>query len=295
VRGLVFVLLGTFAVLLTGFAPRDIAAAFRRAFGGATEGNGRGRPGRVLEAAARNALSLGVLATLIGVVQLVQSFEGAPAQFLALIAGASSPAFYGLAVAALFGVASASVRAREKGSGALRDGGAIGDGGRPAGSSAARWLGHLAMPALLLWIILSSAGSRGLGPWLDSWPAWSMVLGGTLFLALVHGRAGTGDGLTLGFSCSGLIAASWALLQTLGAFSGNSIPWIAAAMGGVTTSWFVCLAGLLLAAFPLADRASQHREPSPPARAAWYLVPLLVLSFLVITLLLVMTPIEKQA
>ena len=153
----------------------------------------------------------------------------------------------------------------------------------------------MVMVTLLAWMLVPPGGGRGLGSWLDSWPAWLMVLGGTLFLALVHGRAGIGDGLALGFSCSGLCAAAWALLQTLGAFSSNSIPRIAAAMGGITTSWFVCLAGLLLVAFPLSDRAASAREPSPLVRAAWYLVPLLVLVFLAVTILLVVTPIEKQA
>ena len=294
VGGLLFVVLGEIALLLAGFKLRDIAEAFRCAAGRAVADGGTCRPSRIFESIARNALALGVLAALVGFVQSVQSFNGAMAQFFALLARILQPALYGIVLATLFGVAGTALYEREANSQFdLRGGEATSRKGQ-SGAAASRWLGYALMVGLLLWLMRPLSGGQGSGYWLAEWRAWLTVVGAAAFLALIHGSIESGRGATLGFVCSGLICGFWGLLRTLHAFAGGSIGPVAAGIGFMMTTWIAALSGMVLVGFPLEDRAAGDRDPGAVMRTIWYVVPFVALIMLAIVFLLIVTPIEKS-
>jgi len=289
-RGLLYFVLGEAALLLAGFSPHDIASAFRQAAGGLQDGGCR--PSRIFEAVARNSLALGVLAILVSCIQTILSFSGVPIEFAARLAGASVPFFWGVVLASLAGVAASSARGRETlAAPETSEAGANGGAAGGAGHHALRLTGHALMAVILCWMVGSGPGPI---PLLGQPQAWLLVLGGTLFLSLIHGRLGSGRGLTLGFALSALIGGIRGVLQALHAFSTGRIELVAEAIWSIPAVWFIGLAGMLLFGFPLEDRAARRQEPGTLGRVAWYGAPLAALLFLLIVILMVITPMEKR-
>jgi len=248
------------------------------------------RPGRVLEAVARNALTLGALVALSDFVRLTQSFNGSPAEFFGEISVSLQPLFFGLVLAALSGVAAAALYERVPMTAAP-----VETQSQPRAGAAARWSGYLlAVVSIAAAIVPFGRGPR-IEMWLGEWASWCFLLGGAALVMLIYGRIADGAGATVGFACAGLIGAAWGLLRTLGAFSTADIAPVAAAIGFIVRSWFVALAGMALVGYPLEDRAARPRGPGALSRIAWYAVPLMAMLFLAIVILMVITPIEKKA
>jgi hypothetical protein len=189
----------------------------------------------------------------------------------------TSPSVYGLLVGALCVVR--ALRLREAG------------GAAPAAPPARGWengLGCLLYVVLLGWTIgqpyLGASTPRFMPwDWVFYWPSILVVLGGALTLLGVAGGALRGR----------IAAASVALAGTIGALAGL----VVALVGFMVTACFIALVVMTLAANPAEDRRAKRGEPgvpSPWSRAAWLLFPLITVLVLVITLVMVMTPMTRK-
>jgi len=72
---------------------------------------------------------------------------------------------------------------------------------------------------------------------------------------------------------------------------------IAAAVTFIISSCFVSWLGMMLVGAPLEDRmvkAGKINKHSPSNRLAWYIYPLVILIFLIMTFVVVVTPIVKK-
>lgn len=269
VSGLLFLLLALCA--LEG--PERVAR--RRA--AASEG------GAVLRGLAFDAWACGVLAAHLFVVRaLARSDQGLAAtgreMVLALV-----PALAGLGIAAFAGM-------RALGRDTAAEQPSPGGGpGSPAGWAGAGLL-VLVVAATLVLASRSAAGPR-LAPsaLLLHLPALLVFAGTTLLLLRVAGRAGTGPGRALAIALSGALAGTAGLVQTLLGFVEKDLPRVTAGVSFLLTSGFVSVLALVL----LAREEAGEGVPQPARTAglvARALLPLAGLLFLVVALVLVMTP-----
>jgi hypothetical protein len=127
-------------------------------------------------------------------------------------------------------------------------------------------------------------------------PAILVVLGGVIALALFMG-AGTGArALTLGFAMAGLVGLLMGLIQALFGFVHSSIREISAALAFIISASFFALLGLVAVAAPLEDREvmeGRRERPGPLSRMFWTVFPLLVFIFLILTFIMVVTPMKQ--
>jgi disulfide bond formation protein DsbB len=132
--------------------------------------------------------------------------------------------------------------------------------------------------------------------WIIHWPSLLVVLGGTIALVLFVGSAGAGRILTPSFTITGLIGSLMGFIQVLLGFASRKIALVSAGMTFVIASCFMAMLGMMLVGAPLEDRlvkTGRMDKPSTLSRAAVYVFPLLALIFLVVALVLVITPIKK--
>jgi hypothetical protein len=131
--------------------------------------------------------------------------------------------------------------------------------------------------------------------WVTYWPSLLVVLGGTTALVLFVGNGAGGHTFTFGFSVTGLLGSLMGFIQVLLGFAAASIEVVTIAMTFVLSSCLYALLGMMLVGAPLEDRALK-RSPSARysiiSRVAWYVYPLLTLIFIVITFILVLTPMK---
>ncbi len=110
------------------------------------------------------------------------------------------------------------------------------------------------------------------------------------------GNDAAGRTFTLSFALTGLIGTLMGFVQVLISFAHRSIQDVASAMAFILSSCFVALLGMMLVGAPLEDRSVKRGRASKPStlsRVAWYVFPLVTLILLVITLVLVITPIKQ--
>lgn len=284
-RAAAMLLIGEAGLLLAGFTVRDIAGAFR------TIGFGprSGRSARFWEAAARNAWNLGVLGTLAGFVTQICSGNAGPTGFLAALGDATLSTVYGLILAAI----ALAVGFGRKNGAAADVAPRVADG-PTARSNLGRWehwLGYAIFAAVILWLLMSPAGQFRPVDWFVHWPAWLVVGGGGLALALAIRYPLDGRSLTLGLAAGGLIAAFLGLSRALQGFGRVSIAAVAEGITFTVSACFAALVGMLFFGMPIWDR-SRHAEEPGMLRVCWYCFPLAVLAFLVLTIVMVLVPME---
>jgi hypothetical protein len=116
-------------------------------------------------------------------------------------------------------------------------------------------------------------------------------------LALFMG-AGTGArAWTLGFATMGLVALLTGLIQSLFGFVHTSVQEIAAAIAFIVSASAFALLGLVTVASPLEDRevtSGRRRGAGPVSRMFWVLLPLVTFIFLVLTFIMVVTPMKVK-
>jgi hypothetical protein len=133
-------------------------------------------------------------------------------------------------------------------------------------------------------------------PWLLHGPAWLVVAGGALVFALYLRGIGRGASIVVGLGGAGSVGVLLGLTRGLHGFATVSIEDVAGGLMFAISSGYAALAGLAVVGLPLLDRDTREGRPVPAAaRGAVCGFPLVVLLLLVVTLLLVMVPMEKPA
>jgi len=127
-------------------------------------------------------------------------------------------------------------------------------------------------------------------------PAILVIAGGTIAVALFL-NAGA-RGLTLGFAMTGFISLLMGFIQALFGFMHRSINEIVSGIAFIISASSFSLLGMLVIAAPLEDREIQkgrRERPGALSQMFWIVFPLLAFIFLVLTFLMVITPMKQKA
>jgi hypothetical protein len=291
------IVLGEFALLLMGFQWPAIVDAIRQAGGRRSVAGASQQNAYFWEAAARNALHLGVLGTLIGFVMQICSDMGGQAGFMAALGSALLSTVFGLILAAVLStLALRSLRpiGTDQDSGVRESVDASPDVHKRAGRLVPA-LGWIMFLALMLYTLYSPAASGAAMPfdWFVHWPAWLVVFGGALILGLMSGHPLSASPLVTGFAWAGLIGSLLGVVQALQGFSQMSIAAVSEGITFMISSCFAGFIGLLAIGLPLQDR-SQNRQGMKPSRLVWYGFPIVALLILALATLMVMVPIKIE-
>jgi hypothetical protein len=294
-RWAILIIVGETALLLSGFTWPETAAAIRMAVGRQASAATSPRDAYFWEATARNAIHLGVLGTLIGFVTHIGSNGEGQAQFLFALGSSLLSTVYGLVLAAI--LCAPAVRSLWTSGTDLAS--------KTAGIIEAPYAaqvnvlsrehapGHLLTVALILWVLFSPTATGPVAPldWFIHWPAWLLVFGGGLGLALMFGRSSAAGSLVFGFAGAGLVGSLLGMAQALQGFSQGSIGAVAQGIIFGISSSFAAHFGLLAAGFPLQDR-SNFRRGIALSRVVWYGFPILTLLLIALATVLAMIPIK---
>jgi hypothetical protein len=293
--GLLFLALGSAAAALMSFSPREIGSAIGHAAGGPGSGEALRRSARIWEAAARNAWILGVLGSVLSFTAVLGGGSGGIADITVKMVKAFVLTLYGLILAVVCLVPAVKLPGRPEAAGT--------DALRPAGFP---WLERagatlLFMAVLILTVLFLVRGVPQDGPLplakvILHGPAMLVVLGGGMALSLFMGRGAGGRALTLGFSLTGLIGLLMGLLQAMFGFAHADIVEISAALAFIISAASYTLLGLVVVAFPVEDREAiegRAKRSAALSRTAGAVFPLLAFLFLLLTFLLVITPMKK--
>jgi hypothetical protein len=302
--GLLYLVFGSVAAALMGFTGPEIAGAFRHAAGRTGSGEDRRQSAHFWEAAARNAWMLGALGSALNFTISLGSDSGGLSGIAGRMIQSLVVMLYGLVLAVVCLIPAMK----------LADGAAVSEipggesptarrAGRPGGSlTSGRVLGYVLFVATIAATILFLMGGapRGgpltLGKVLLHGPAILVVFGGATALALFAGPGVGARALTLGFALTGIVALLAGLIQALFGFVHTSIVEISAAVAFIITASSFSLLGLLAVAAPLEDREvmdGRRDRPSPLSRLLWAVFPVLAFVCLVLTFVMVVTPMTK--
>lgn len=305
--GLFFLLIGTGASVLMGFSRNEIAAAFRHAAGRPGPPDEAKRASYFWEAAARNAWILGALGSALNfTIALGTPSDGIGETSVRMIQ-AFLVTLYGLVLAVVCLVP--AVKLSGKAENARRQGEArqTAETGGPARAAFRavtpdRIAGYVLFAAVLvLSVFLLVAGLPQTGPLpiakvLLHWPAILVVIGGAIALALFMGAGAGARAWTLGFAMTGFVGLLTGLIQALLGFAHRNIGEIASACAFIISASAFSLLGLVAAAAPLEDREVMdglRDKPGALSRLFWVVFPLLTFIFLVLTFIMVVTPMTK--
>ena len=126
-------------------------------------------------------------------------------------------------------------------------------------------------------------------------PAILVTAGGTIALALFLSAGARG--LTFGFAMTGFISLLMGFIQALFGFVHRSLNDIVSAIAFIISAGSFALLGMLVVAAPLEDREMMEgrRERSDSlSRMFWIVFPLLAFIFLVLTFIMVITPMKQK-
>lgn len=302
--GLLFLILGSAAVALMGFEFREIGSAFRLAAGRLGTAVERRRSVYFWEAAARNAWILGALGSALNFTTALGSESGGIGGIAGRMIQALVIMLYGLVLAVLCLVPAMKLA---EGNGASRtadDGTADAPAGRARSRLWGRAGGYLLFAATVATtvVFLTIGRTRGgplpLGKLLLHGPAVLVVVGGAVVLAFFMGRGVGARAWTLGFAMTGAIGLLMGLIQALFGFAHTNVREISSAIAFLITAAAFSLLGLAAVAAPLEDRevrAGRRDNAGPVSRALWIVYPLLAFVALVLTFIMVVTPMTKPA
>jgi hypothetical protein len=297
-RGLAFVFLGLAAMALTSFTFAEIRVALRDAWAPDPDCGSTRVSVLFWEAAARNAWLTGALGSVVFFVLALARPSGGLRAIATDMSLAFVPSVLGLAAAGLLLVPSLRLRDAIEASG--RAGSAV-DPERGSPADRRTWE-HLVGPLLLLslvaWTISrpSSALPSPLpAPWhsLLHWPALLVVVGGTAAVLLLAGRPLARRIRSVSFAVAGATGTLIGLVQVLLGFAARDIASLSAAGSFIVTTCFISLLGTMLAAVPVEDRDAKAGGTASypwPSRVAWLLFPMLTTLYLLMTFVMVLTP-----
>jgi hypothetical protein len=303
--GVFYLVFGTAAAALMGFTGREVAAAFRQAAGKDGDEEALARSAYFWEAAARNAWILGALGSALNFTIALGWERGG----LEGVGGRMIQSFivvlYGLVLAVVCLVPAMKLSSRREEGGLRRK--------ADAGTGAPRFeavrtgipdrvIGYALFAAVLvLTVIFLIKGQPQAGPLpidrlLLHWPAYLIVFGGAIALALFIGSGAGARAWTLGFALTGIVSLLMGLIQALFGFIHKNIGEIASAVAFIISASMLTLLGFVAVAAPLEDREvmeGRREGSSPLSRFFWIVLPLLTFIFLVLTFIMVVTPMKK--
>ncbi len=301
--GLAFILVGGAAMILMDFSISEIGTGLKWTAGLSVRSEDLPRISYFWEAASRNFWLLGALGTVINfILALAQVTEGEGGLQVAALGMTSAfrPSLYGLILAVIFSVPALKARSAleeiPESSGSARPEG--GPALKRTGLRVENIVGYLLLLGTLAWSMSPTLGTWRIPPWpgnpfLD-WPALLVVGGAMMLLFLFLGRTAEHSASGI-FGVSGLIGVLIGLLLTLFGFAGKNINDVGSGLAFVVSSCFLALVGIIFIGAPWEDRLARFRSEraSIISRLAWYVFPLLTQVFIILVLILVITPIKK--
>ena len=296
--GLFFLVAGSVTAALMGFSRREIGAAFGHAFGSAGPGEKLERSAYFWEAAARNAWILGVLGSALNFTIAMGGESGGIQNVSNRMIQSFVVTLYGLVLAVLCLVPATKLAAK-----AEKIPEAAPPGSGPVRSDLFwRLAGYVLFAAVLALPIADLVEGRPRGGPLSTaamifhGPALLIVIGGTIALALFMGAGAGARALTLGFALTGLISLLMGFIQALFGFVHTSVEEISVAIAFILSASIFALLGLVAVAGPLEDRevmTGRRDRAGAFSRMFWVLMPLLTFIFLILTFIMVITPMKK--
>jgi flagellar motor component MotA len=296
--GLVFVFLGGVALSLMSFDVQEIVTALKDT-GRPFQPTVKTRKSIIYwESASRNFWMVGVLATLVAFVVALTTSEGGIQGITTRMATSLIPTLYGAILSVICLVCALKLSTQSQ----LRhlEGANEGNDKTSFSLDFVNIVGYVLFVAIIAGTLIK-ADINATEPiftawgWVIHWPSLLIVLGGTVALVLFVGTGAGGQTLTLGFAVTGFIGSLMGCIQVLLGFSARNIEEIAAAMTFVLSSCFFALLGMMLVGAPLEDRTikgSADASHSTSSRVAWYVFPLVTLILIVVTFVLVITPMK---
>jgi hypothetical protein len=302
-RGLFFVLAGSVTLALASFSVPEIGAAFKYAAGAPGEPAAIRKSMAFWEAAARNAWMTGVLGTILNFIVALCTLSGGMVEVATRMATSFLVTVYGMVLAVICAVPAWKLGEiiRLKPAGNIRE---TALNPAPAEAKSPRFenvLGCLLFLVAVAWTTFKPVlGMAYLNfspfDWIIHWPSLLVVLGGTIAMVLFVGSAGAGRILTPAFAITGLIGSLMGFIQVLLGFASRKINLVSAGITFVIASCFMAMLGMMLVGGPWEDRLVKRGridKSSALSRAAVYGFPILALIFLVVALILVITPMKK--
>ncbi|HOW84851.1 MAG TPA: hypothetical protein P5119_05805 [Candidatus Aminicenantes bacterium] len=293
--GLFYVLCGAAAACLMAFTGREIAAAFGHAAGRAGSAADLAKSARFWEAAARNAWVLGAMGSALNFTIALGIGSESIADIGNRMIGSFIVTLYGLIAAVICLVPAIRLSGRAASAGPA--GPAPGPG---RAVSPDRIAGYVLFAAVIVLTVLLLGGGQPqggplpIGRVLFHPAAILTVIGGTVALALFLGAGA--QAWTYGFALTGLAGLFMGLIQALFGFVHKSIAEISSACAFIISASTLSLLGFAAVAGPLEDREileGRRDRPSPLSRLFWAIFPLLTFIFLILTFLMVVTPMER--
>jgi hypothetical protein len=298
--GLFFLVAGSVAAALMGFSRREIGAAFGHAFGSAGPRESLERSAYFWEAAVRNAWVLGVLGSALNFTMVLGGGDSGGIQDVSnRMIQSLVVTLYGLVLAVICLLPAIKLAAAAKGGLDVPPSGA----GPVRPGLFGRLIGYVLFAAVLgLPIVdlverLPQDGPFSTAAIIFHGPALLVVIGGTVALALFMGAGAGARSLTLGFALTGLISLLMGFIQALSGFVRPSIEEISVAIAFILSASMFALLGLVAVAGPLEDREvmeGRRRGSRALSRTVWIVFPLLTFIFLILTFIMVVTPMTKK-
>jgi flagellar motor component MotA len=246
---------------------------------------------------------VGVLASLISFVMALTDSTGGIGGIASRMASSLIPTVYGVILSVICLVPALKLketRTLSPHEGITEENGKV-QKGITASLSFENIIGYVLFMAIIVGILIKAELSANAPileawEWVIYWPSLLVVLGGTIALVLFVGNSTKGRTFTLGFAITGLIGSLMGIIQVLLGFSSRSIQDITAAVTFILSSCFFALLGMMLVGAPLEDwsiKNSITAKHSTLSRVAWYVFPLITLILLVVTFVIVVTPMKK--
>ena len=307
--GIFYLFFGSVAAALMGFTGREIAAAIGAAFGRPGDGMSLGRSAYFWEAAARNAWILGAFGSALNFTVALSRESGGIADIANRMIQSLVVMLYGLVMAIICLVPAMKLSSRAEKAGEVGEPGAAVEAGllsRTSGRafSIDRIIGYVLFAAVIALTVAflfegrPQGGPLSFGKLLLHAPAYLIVFGGTIAVALFMGAATGARAWTVGFAVTGLTGLFMGLLQALFGFVHRNIGEIASAAAFIISASSLSLLGLVGVAAPLEDRevmAGRRKGAGPVSRLFWVLLPLLTFLFLILAFIMIVTPMKQVA
>jgi hypothetical protein len=301
--GMAFILVGGAAMILMNFSIREIGTGLKWTAGLSVRSEDLRQVSYFWEAAGRNFWLLGALGTVINFILAfakVSEGEGGLPVIALGMTNAFRPSLYGLILAVICAVpalkAYSALEEIPESSGSARPEG--GFARRQTGLHGENIIGCLFLLGTLAWSMSPAFSAWRIPPWpgnpfLD-WAALLVFGGAAVLLFLFLGRTAENSASGI-FGLSGFIGVLTGLLLTLFGFAGRVIADVGAGLALVVSSCFLALIGIIFIGAPWEDRLARFRSEraSIISRLAWYVFPLLTQVFMILVLILVITPIKK--